>query len=217
MTLLTGTLPHTPQRCNRFPHGNLHGSRGVIPQMISRAARCVPTVAVTALMLAACGGTGATPRRGTRTSQPAASTPARAASAAAPCVPAAIHHSAPPNWTASAWSASSPGFAVPYALATGNAAAAFFFAPTLRAGHPSNPSNKVLWVVRFPRDGHPLTITARPSTDRAHFVRTQWPADSSPGEIYPSDVDLPKPGCWRLGLAWGTHRASVDVQVKPAA
>jgi hypothetical protein len=91
------------------------------------------------------------------------------------------------------------------------------FAPTLRAGHPTNPANKVLWVVRFPRDGHPLTVTARLSTDRRQLVRIRRPADSSPGEIYPSYIDLPKPGCWRLALAWGTHRASVDIQVKPAA
>jgi hypothetical protein len=106
---------------------------------------------------------------------------------------------------------------VPYALATEKAAAAFFFAPTLRAGHPTNPANKVLWVVRFPRDGQPLTVTARLSTDRREVVRIRRPADSSPGEIYPSYIDLPTPGCWRLALAWGTHRASIDIQLKPAA
>jgi hypothetical protein len=83
-------------------------------------------------------------------------------------------------------------------------AGAFFFAPRLRAGHPENPSNKVLWIVRVPRSGHPLTITARPFADPSEVVRISRPADSSPGEIYPSDVDLPKPGCGRLSLAWGS-------------
>lgn len=85
---------------------------------------------------------------------------------------------------------------MPYALASGDAAPAFFFAPRLRAGHP-------------------LKITARLGSDRSRVVRISWPADSSPGEIYPSDVDLPRPGCWRLELAWGSHRASIDVQVHP--
>jgi hypothetical protein len=128
-------------------------------------------------------------------------------------MPSPIHGGPPPAWTAAAWSDSSPGFAVPYALASGDAAGAFFFAPKLRAGHPENPSNKVLWIVRSPRNGHPLTITARPSADPSSVVRISLPADSSPGEIYPSDVDLPKPGCWRLSLAWGSHRAHIDLQV----
>jgi hypothetical protein len=166
-----------------------------------------------AVVLAACGGsdTTATRRSSTRTTtQPVAATdPAR-------CVPAAIHNGAPPRWTAAAWSDSSPDFRVPYALASGDAAAAFFFARNLRAGHPENPSNKVLWIVRFPRDGHPLEITARLGRDPAKVVRTSWPADSSPGEIYPSGVDLPKPGCWHLELTWGSHRAAIDIKVDPA-
>jgi hypothetical protein len=103
---------------------------------------------------------------------------------------------------------------VPYALASGAKAAAFFFADPLRVGHPTNPSNKVLWVVRFPRDGKPLIITARRAVGSSPVVRIKREADSGPGEIYPSYVDLPKPGCWQLSLAWGVHRASIDVQVQ---
>jgi hypothetical protein len=106
---------------------------------------------------------------------------------------------------------------VPYALASDDAAAAFFFAPSLRAGHPTNPENKVLWVMRYPRDGHPLEITARLGSDPARTVRITRAADSSPGEIYPSYLDLPRPGCWRLALAWGAHRARLDVQVLPVS
>jgi hypothetical protein len=168
-------------------------------------ATVIGVVVAAALLLAACGGSGTASTR-----HAAATVPPR-------CVPAAIHRGAPPRWTAAAWSDSSPDFRVPYALASGDAAAAFFFAPRLRAGHPENPSNKVLWVVRFPRNGHPLQITARLGRDPAEVVRSSWSADSSPGEIYPSGVDLPKPGCWHVALAWGSHRARLDVQVHPAA
>ncbi|MGN6870112.1 MAG: hypothetical protein ACTHMY_17120 [Solirubrobacteraceae bacterium] len=106
---------------------------------------------------------------------------------------------------------------MPYSLTSGDAAAAFYFTRTLRAGTPTNPSNKVLWVVRFPRNGHPLDVTARLGRDPAQVVRSTWSADSEPGEIYPSDIDLPKPGCWHLALAWGSHRASVDVEIHAAA
>jgi hypothetical protein len=155
---------------------------------------------VVALLLAACGGSGTASTR-----RADAATPAR-------CVPAEIHHGAPPRWTAPAWADSSPDFRVPYALASGDAAGAFFFA-SLRAGHPSNPSNKVLWIVRYPRNGHPLYVTAHFGRGPAEVVRSTWPANSSPGEIYPSDVDLPKPGCWHLALSWGSHRTHLDIEV----
>lgn len=133
------------------------------------------------------------------------------------CVPAAIYTGAPPAWTAAAWSDSSPGFRLPYALASGDSAAAFMFANPLRAGHPTNPGNKVLWVVRFPRNDNPLIISARWSADPSVNVRFSQPANSSPGEIYPSGIDLPKPGCWKLTLTWGAHRASLNLQVQPPA
>lgn len=89
--------------------------------------------------------------------------------------------------------------------------------PASAPATPDNPSNKILWIVRFPRDGHSLEITSRLAGDPSQVVRISRPADSSPGEIYPSAVDLPRPGCWRLQLAWGSHRASIDVQVHPRA
>ncbi|HEY1509387.1 MAG TPA: hypothetical protein VGF93_10320 [Solirubrobacteraceae bacterium] len=155
------------------------------------------SLAITLLGVCACGTSGSSH-----------------ASATSACVPAPIHHGAPPSWSAAAWSSSSPGFRVPYALASGDTAGAFFFADPIHAGHPENPSNKVLWIVGSRRDGQPLRIVAR-RTGSSQAVRMQFPADSSPGEIYPSGVDLPTAGCWKLSLAWGAHRASIDVEVAP--
>jgi len=39
---------------------------------------------------------------------------------------------------------------LPYVLAVPQTAAGFIFGYPLRAGHPVNPSNKILWVVDFP-------------------------------------------------------------------
>jgi hypothetical protein len=157
------------------------------------------SAAAVLLVLASCGGAA----------------PAGRAVRSARCAAAAIHHGPPPAWTAGAWAGSSPGSSPPYALATGDRAAAFFADP-LRAGHPTDPANKVLWVVRQPRQGMPLTVSARRVGTRSSALRISRPADSGPGEIYPSYVDLPQAGCWRLALAWGSHRAAIDVQVAPA-
>jgi hypothetical protein len=94
-------------------------------------------------------------------------------SADARCVPTPTRRGPPPAWTAAAWSDSSPGFAVPYALTSNDAAGAFFFANPLRAGHPTNPSNKVLWIVRVSgRNGaengaKPFSFANMPSEHRA--------------------------------------------------
>jgi hypothetical protein len=42
----------------------------------------------------------------------------------------------------------------------------------------------------------------------------RFPDDASPGEIYPSIVDLPAAGCWRLTLRWSGHAASIDLEVR---
>lgn len=129
------------------------------------------------------------------------------------CVPAPIHRGAPPSWSRAAWS-DSPGFRLPYAVASGDSAAAFLWV-RLRAGDPSNPANKVLWVTRYPRNHSPLRISARWGRDPSVTTHSVWPADSSPGEIYPSYVNLPRAGCWQLTLRWNGHVASMNLDIAP--
>jgi hypothetical protein len=132
------------------------------------------------------------------------------------CVPAAVHHGRPPRWTASAWADSSPGFSTPYALASGDAAAAFFFSDPLRPARSKTDANKILWVMRYPRHGQPLTVTAVQPGTGTRPVRAQWSANAEPGEIYPSSFEVPRPGCWRVTIAWAGHRATVNLAVAPA-
>jgi hypothetical protein len=131
-------------------------------------------------------------------------------------VPAAVHHGPPPRWTASAWADSSPGFSIPYALASGDGAAAFLFSHPLRPARSTADTNKILWVMRYPRHGQPLTVTAVQPGTGTRPVRAQWSANAEPGEIYPSSLQVPRPGCWRLTLAWAGHRATVELLVAPA-
>jgi hypothetical protein len=117
-----------------------------------------------------------------------------------------------PAWTATA---RPPSFE-PYALSLHGDVAAILFGHPFRAGHPTDPTNKILWIVRLPRDGHPLLIGAHPERAMNPTVRSSWSDNSSPGEIYPSIVDVPTAGCWRLMLRWGAHSDQIDLPYGPA-
>jgi hypothetical protein len=90
-------------------------------------------------------------------------------------------------------------------------AAGFLFGHPLRAGNPANPSNKILWVVASPRDGMPLRLSGHPIGASAPVVTSTWPANASPGEIYPSIINVPAPGCWHFTLSWKGHTDAVDL------
>jgi len=79
-------------------------------------------------------------------------------------------------------------------------------APPLTNG----PSNKILWISREPRDGSSLTLSLTTPAAGAPVTVTQ-PADSSPGQIYPSIVDVPVPGCWGVVAEWAGHRATLEL------
>jgi hypothetical protein len=112
----------------------------------------------------------------------------------------------PPGWVDVAGGHNNPA-GVPFTMDQSQSVAGFVFGYPLRAGHPENPANKILWVVRLPRGGSDLTVTAHPLGATTPVVKVVQPADSGPGEIYPSVVDVPTAGCWVLNLAWGSHRA----------
>jgi hypothetical protein len=122
------------------------------------------------------------------------------------CGATGLYHGRPPAWTAPAFSDSSPGPpAWPFALGGRGTVVALVFGYPLRAGDPTNPSKKVLWIMRRPRHGLPLQISATPLHASAPVIRSTWSPDSSPGEIYPSSINVPTPGCWRLTLRWAGH------------
>jgi hypothetical protein len=116
-----------------------------------------------------------------------------------------------PAWLDAAGDNNNPDF-LPYVIANPPDAAAFLFANPLRAGHPANPSNKVFWVVGLPRNGTAMQLTDHPVGKSTPAVRDSIPADSSPGEIYPSIVDVPEPGCWHFDLRWAGNKAAIELQ-----
>ena len=46
-------------------------------------------------------------------------------------------------------------------------------------------------------------------------MRIMQPANSGPGEIYPSIVEVPFAGCWHVELAWGPNMDAVDLTCLP--
>ncbi len=111
------------------------------------------------------------------------------------------------SWTRSAAAPSE----LPQATSNRQLASAFLFGYPLRSGHPTNPSDKILWVMRRPRDGSSLTVVGRPLGNAAPEVTVTEPPDSTPGEIYPTIVDVPLPGCWQFTLSWNGNHDTIEL------
>lgn len=142
---------------------------------------------------------------------PTATPPAPGASPApGGCGATPLYQGAIPAWLEEADGHNTPR-GLPYAVAAPPDAAAFLFAHPLRAGHPSNPANKILWVVRGDRQGQDLALDAHPLGAPSPAVHMSRPPDSGPGNIYPSIVDVPSAGCWHFSLRWATGQAEVDL------
>jgi hypothetical protein len=126
-----------------------------------------------------------------------------------------LFHGRLPAWTAPAFANSSPGPTPwPTAISQRGTVVAVVFGYPLRAGKPTTRLNKVLWIMKLPRRGSPLTIEARPVNASKPVIRSMFPADSSPGEIYPSYVNVPRAGCWQLTLHWAGHKDSIDLHYR---
>lgn len=164
------------------------------------------------VVVAAVGACTATPRA-TDKASPSASAPASSAAAvravASPvsggCGQTPLSVGGLPEWTQRA----APPRETPYAVShEGNVVAVLFGYP-LRAGKSvENPSNKILWVMRDSRDGQPLKLSLRSS---GQTVKVERVADSVPGEIYPSAVDVPTAGCWTVQADWNGHQATLEL------
>ena len=114
-----------------------------------------------------------------------------------------------PQWLNDAGGHNNPS-GLPYVIAHPELAAGFLFVQPLRTGHPENPANKILWVVRTPRTGS-LTIDGHPLDAATPTMHEILPANSGPGEIYPSYVDVPTAGCWQFDLQWANSHAQVEL------
>jgi hypothetical protein len=116
-----------------------------------------------------------------------------------------------------AWTASAGPPALPSVMShEGNLVGVVFGYPLMSPPAQTGKQNKILWIVREPRDGSDLMLTLRPKGG-GDAVTTSEPAGSSPGEIYPSIVDVPAAGCWDVVAEWNGHRATLELSYQGRA
>jgi hypothetical protein len=108
--------------------------------------------------------------------------PAGASAVGGGCAATPLYRGASPAWTRNAGGPTD----LVQATAHKARAAAFIFGYPLRAGHPQNPANKILWVVRLARQRSDLLISGHPIGASTPTVTQTEQANSGPGEIYPS-------------------------------
>jgi len=126
------------------------------------------------------------------------------------CGTTQVYKGGQPDWLTRAGDNNNPSD-LPYFITSPANAAGFLFSYPLRSGAPSNPGNKILWVVGVPRDGNNLVVDAHPLGASTPVVHMSFEDNSSPGEIYPSEVDVPSPGCWHFDVTWGSNHTSVEL------
>lgn len=99
---------------------------------------------------------------------------------------------------------------LPYAVAAPGTAVGYLFSYPLVAGPAGN---KILWYVGIPRDGHPLVGQGHPVGASSPVATFSKPPDSGPGEIFPSGVAVPAPGCWHFTLNWGGGQRQAEIDL----
>jgi hypothetical protein len=133
--------------------------------------------------------------------------PSGARRVAGSCGSTPLYKGASWSWTRSA----SVPSELSQATSNGHLVSAFLFGYPLRSGHPTNPGAKILWVMRRPRNGSDLTVAGRPLGKWAPQVTVTEPPGSAPGEVYPTIVDVPSPGCWQFTLSWNGNHDTIDL------
>jgi hypothetical protein len=83
------------------------------------------------------------------------------------------------------------------------------------ASGPDDPGTKILWINTVAPRGR-LAIRAHPSAGASPVITLDVEPASAPDGNYPSMIDLPTPGCWRLELTLGAAHATIDLLVAPA-
>lgn len=102
-----------------------------------------------------------------------------------------------PSWARDGFSDPEP--VVPYATSSSSDVVAILFGGRLYAPQAPEVSNKVLWVAK---DGG-----AGPARISARLEGTAVTAQVDlPNGLGPSSVDMPRPGCWVMDLAWDGGR-----------
>ncbi len=178
--------------------------------------RFVPAVALSALLAAGC--TTSPPKRAAGPERtPAVPAAPAVRPVAGGCAGTQVTRGGPPSWNPHPAGFTPGNTDGPWVVGRSNAITGYLYRDPLVAPPPRDGdlANKVLWFVRYPREDHPLRITARPLTGDRLPVSQRFAANSSPGEIYPTNLSVPRAGCWIFTLTWGKHSDTVGLDFSP--
>jgi hypothetical protein len=105
------------------------------------------------------------------------------------------------------------GGGIPWAVGQPPQAVAVLFSTELVANgkRPDGSENKILWLTRGAAPSGQLTLRAQPADATTPVVTLRLAAALSLAgagyDQFPSIVDLPNPGCWRINISWGAGSA----------
>lgn len=111
------------------------------------------------------------------------------------------------------------GGSVPWAVGQPPEVVGVMFATELvaKGERPDGSANKVLWLTQAPISSTQLTLRARPADAAAPVVNLTVPVAEG-HQQFPSIVDLPTAGCWRITISWGagsTENSTFGLMVLP--
>jgi hypothetical protein len=111
------------------------------------------------------------------------------------------------------------GGSIPWAVGQPPEVVGVMFATELvaKGERPDGSANKVLWLTQMPIASTQLTLRAQPAHAATPVVNLTVPRAEGQQQ-FPSIVDLPTPGCWRLNISWGagsTENSTFGLMVLP--
>lgn len=96
------------------------------------------------------------------------------------------------------------GGSIPWAVGKPPVVVGVMFATELvaKGQRPDGSANKILWLTEAPISSPQLTLRAQPADAATPVVNLRL-ARAEGQQQFPSIVDLPTPGCWRINVSWG--------------
>ncbi|MEV8030514.1 hypothetical protein [Streptomyces sp. NPDC086182] len=90
--------------------------------------------------------------------------------------------------------------------------AAVLFGYPYHAPAGKDRANKILWVAKDSSSGQDSSPDAKLTIKARLTGSSQVVSRSVSGGPGPSQIDMPKPGCWQFTLSWPGHTDRVDIE-----